>query len=109
MNTLMKTLLFAALSLAGLAAFASSAQAGCVNQVLVGYDRFGHPVYQQVYTPSYVQPRQVYYYQAPVYAAPRYQAPCYQAPVRYQSSGYDRNCDSGRSYSRPRFSVSFGF
>lgn len=102
----MKKFLFATLSLAGLAFLTTSAQAGC-ERVLVGYDRFGHPVYQEVYTQSYYQPRPV----------------CVdRAPVRYQSYDYGRGYsygrgnDYGRSYqrsecrtSRPRFSISFGF
>jgi hypothetical protein len=97
----MKKFLFASLLLTGLVFLVPSAQAGCPKRVMVGYDRFGHPVYREVYAPSYVQPRPVYYYNAPV----RYQAPVYGRDYDYGRTYQRSSCSS----SRPRVSISFGF
>jgi hypothetical protein len=97
----MKKILFSALLLAGFVSLGSSAEASCVKRVMVGYDRWGHPVYQDVFVQEYCQPRPNYYYS--------------EASARYSSYDYRRGCDDGRSQysshsdSRPRFSVRFGF
>src|ERR1051326_47952 len=97
----MKKLLFTTLCLAGLALLAPRANADCQERVFLGYDRCGRPVYEYVYRPSYYQPRETYYY---------------DAPARCRSYEYSRGCDYGRYYSqprchdsRPRISFFFGF
>ena len=90
----MKKLLLAALFLSGFAFLAPSAEAASYRTVRVGYDRWGRPVYQRVYTRSH----------------------CESRPVYYRSSSYSRSYDYGRPYhysryshSRPRVAISFGF
>ncbi len=96
----MKKLLFTTLFLTGLALLAPRANADCQERVFLGYDRCGRPVYEYVSRPSYYQPRQTYYYDAPVR---------YQSYTHSRGYDYDRSCQSHYRDSRPRLSFSFGY
>lgn len=94
----MKKLLIATVLLTGLTAFIPSAKADHCEQVFVGYDRCGHPVYREVERPryGYYQERPTYYREVP--------------QVRYRSNDRDddRRCRETRRPVSP-LSFIFGF
>lgn len=85
----MKTLLLSILAFVGLAAFVPQAEASHRERYVRYYDRCGRPVYAYVYRDDCYSYRPAYFYR------PR---------VRYYDS-----CAPRYYYSRPRFSLSFGF
>lgn len=93
----MKKLLIATLALTAFAGFAPSASAGHRDEVFVGYDRCGRPVYRENCRPS-----QRYYEERPSYyrAAPQ---------VRYRDDDDDRCRPQRRSHHRSPLAFVFGF
>jgi hypothetical protein len=89
----MKTLLIAALAIAGVFAFAPQAEAGQYTRYVAGYDRCGNPIIayghkSQVWGPSYNQARYYHVPQPRYYRAPSYTTRTYRAPVCNTRSGF---------------------
>ncbi len=93
----MKKLLIATLAITAFAAFAPSASARHRDEVFVGYDRCGRPIYREVCRPAprHCEERPVYYRES-------------YSP-RYRNYDDDRCRPQRRHHHRSAISFAFGF